>query len=400
MRLLTLLLFLSKICYCQDYNTKKHFKLSGVIVGKDTGKIAINYNDWNNRGVFDTTQIINGKFEFTGTVNVVSDANIWTDIKNISFSDKSVIRFLLEPGNISVTCSSEDGAKAIIKGSNTQIEWEHWENEKSKIISSIEPYKKRADSLYLLSKKDSTQLKTFKEIIRQMDSINIVTRIADLNYIRKQNKSYLSGFLLSKHKRKMVVDSVQNYFELLTRNVKESNVGYTVLKYVYPLSDNISFKKTNPLNGVEFDEKLASIKSVHNLFSTNQFGDSVYFENFRGNYILIDFWASWCKPCLADVPHLKEIIEEFKDDSIKFISVSLDTDEIKWKNAISAYNLNWVQVSDLKGFHGLVPTYCKIVIGIPHYVLVDKNGKIIDSNAPRPDDPQLKILISKLLTRK
>lgn len=401
MRLIILLVLCSKISYCQDIdNKKKYFKLSGVIIGKDTGKIAINYNDSNNKGVFDTTLIINGKFEFTGTVNIVSDANIWTDLNNISFSDKSVIRFLLEAKNISVICSGDDGTKAIIKGSKTQTEWEHWEKKKSKFITSKEPYKRRADSVYLLSKTDSMQLVNLRALIRQMDSIGIATRIADLNYISKHSKSYLSGFLLSRHKRQLPVDSLEKYYELLPKNVKESNVGYTVLDFVYPLSDNISFRKANPLNGVEFDEKLASIKSVHDLFSTNEFGDRVDFENFKQQYILIDFWASWCKPCLADIPNLKKIIEEFKEDSIQFISVSLDTDEKKWKKAISANKLNWLQVSDLKGFHGLVPTYCKIAIGIPQYVLVDKNGKIIVSNAPRPGDPQLKIIISELVRQK
>jgi thiol-disulfide isomerase/thioredoxin len=399
MRLFILFLFLSNICYCQNNSINNHFKIKGIIAGKDTGKIAINYNDANNKGVFDTTDIINGKFEFTGTVNVVSDANLWTDIKNKNFSDRSVIRFLLEAENISIICSGDQAPKAIIKGSKIQVEWEDWEKEKSRFIISRTQYKKKADSIYILSKTDSSQYSNLRKLINQFDSVNITTRIADLNYITKHSNSYLSGFILSRYKRELLLDSVQKYYESLSAEVKTSNVGYTVLDYVYPLSDNISFKKANPLNGIEFNEKLALVKSIHDLTSIDVFGNRIDFKNFKGYYLLIDFWASWCKPCIADIPDLKKIIAAFKNDSIKFISVSLDTDEKKWKRAVAANKLNWLQVSDLKGFHGLVPTYCKIVIGIPQYILVDKNGEIINSNAPRPEDPDLKKMINNLIKK-
>jgi thiol-disulfide isomerase/thioredoxin len=227
-----------------------------------------------------------------------------------------------------------------------------------------------------------------------------MTRNADLKYISQHTKSYLSGFLLSRYIRQLSTDSIENYYALLSKDVKKSNVGYSVLNYIYPLSDNIAFKKENPLNGIEFNEKLASIKSIHDLVSSDIYGNSIDFKRFKGNYVLIDFWASWCKPCIADIPYLKRVIEEFKNDSIQFISVSLDTDEIKWKKAILENNLSWLQVSELTGFHGLVPTYCKIIVGIPQYVLVDKNGVIINSNAPRPDDPELKILLNNSLKRR
>ena len=179
--------------------------------------------------------------------------------------------------------------------------------------------------------------------------------------------------------------------------MKKSNVGYSVLEYLYPLTDNMVFKKANPLNGIEFNEKLALIKSIHDLSSMDVSGNSINFKRFKGQYLLIDFWASWCKPCIGDIPYLKAVIEKYKNDSIQFVSVSLDTDEKKWKKAITVNNLNWLQVSDLKGFHGLIPTYCKVVLGVPQYVLVDKNGMIINSDAPRPDDPELKKIINILL---
>ena len=143
MRLFILLLFFSQICYCQSKRTKNHFKLNGIVIGKDTGKIVLNYNEVNNRGVFDTAVIEKGKFEFSGTVNIISDANLWTDLKNKNYSDKSVFRFLLEAGNISVIYKDGLDTKPIIKGLKTQIELDKWEEEKSKFIISKAQYKKR-----------------------------------------------------------------------------------------------------------------------------------------------------------------------------------------------------------------------------------------------------------------
>ena len=327
MRLFILLLFFSQICYCQRNNTKNHFKINGIVIGKDTGKIVLSYNDVNNRGVFDTAIIKKGKFEFSGTVNIISDANLWTDIKNKSYSDKSVFRFLLEAGNISISYKDGLETKPIIKGLKTQIEWDKWEEEKSKFIISKAQYKKKADSIYILLKTDSTQFKNLRNLVNQLDSVNVTTRNADLNYISQHNKSYLSGFLLSRYKRQLSIDSVQNYYELLSKEVKKSNVGYSVLEYLYPLTDNMAFKKANPLNGVEFNEKLALIKSIHDLSSMDVSGNSINFKRFKGQYLLIDFWASWCKPCIGDIPYLKAVIEKYKNDSIQFVSVSLDTDE-------------------------------------------------------------------------
>jgi thiol-disulfide isomerase/thioredoxin len=195
----------------------------------------------------------------------------------------------------------------------------------------------------------------------------------------------------------MAVDSIEKFFDLLSQDVKNSNVGYTVWSYAYPLSNNLTFKKANPLNGVEFNEKLASIRTVYDLTSSDSSGDIIDFNRFRGNYLYIDFWASWCVPCIKEMPALKNTIEIYKGEPIKFISVSVDTDEKKWKKAILDNNMYWLQASELTGFQGLVPTFCKVIIGVPQYVLVDKNGVIVSSDAPRPGTPELTSLLNSVL---
>jgi hypothetical protein len=87
----------------------------------------------------------------------------------------------------------------------------------------------------------------------------------DLAYIKKHPGSYLSVYLLFQHKRKISVDSVQACFNLLSKYVKKSTLGYAILQYVYPLTDDNEFRKANPLVNLEFDQRLNKLKSVYEL---------------------------------------------------------------------------------------------------------------------------------------
>ena len=79
--------------------------------------------------------------------------------------------------------------------------------------------------------------------------------------------------------------------------------------------------------------------------------------------------------------------------------MSLDTDSTRWKEAIKKYNLHGIHLSDLKGFRGILPVYCKVVTSIPRYVLINKEGKIINADAPQSMNPELKIVIDGLLKK-
>ena len=105
-------------------------------------------------------------------------------------------------------------------------------------------------------------------------------------------------------------------------------------------------------------------------------GRPVHFADFRGKYVFVDFWASWCAPCRAENPNVLAAYNRYKDKNFTVIGVSLDDNEAKWKKAIQDDNLPWTQVSDLKGFKNEVSTYYGIR-GIPTTLLVGPDGKII-----------------------
>lgn len=130
----------------------------------------------------------------------------------------------------------------------------------------------------------------------------------------------------------------------------------------------------------------------------NYKGGKTKLEDLKGKVVYIDIWATWCRPCLNEIPHLKELEKEFHNKPIEFVSISIDRqeDKEKWKNFIKTENLKGVQlIADDAGNSGFVKA-C-YVSGIPRFILIDKEGKIVDIDAPRPSDPNIRELLKSLL---
>ena len=175
-------------------------------------------------------------------------------------------------------------------------------------------------------------------------------------------------------------------------------LAYSLLIVPMLLGGNLmAFRSQNPLLGKNYDKRLRNIKSIYDISITDTAGNTINLGKFKGKYILLDFWASWCSPCIYNIPFQERLISEYAAAPIKFIAVSLDTRNNEWKEAIKKYNFSCLQLSDGKGFAGLAAVYCKVAAGIPQYVLIDKAGNIINANLPQPSNPELKILLDKLL---
>jgi peroxiredoxin len=108
-------------------------------------------------------------------------------------------------------------------------------------------------------------------------------------------------------------------------------------------------------------------------------GNSVSLSDFRGKYVLIDFWASWCGPCRKENPNVVNVYNKYHNDGFEVLGVSLDQNKENWLKAIESDGLVWTQVSDLKGWSNEVANQYGIK-SIPSSLLIDPNGIIIGKN--------------------
>ena len=122
-------------------------------------------------------------------------------------------------------------------------------------------------------------------------------------------------------------------------------------------------------------------------------GKEVSLEDFKGKYVYIDCWATWCGPCKAELPYLKKLEEKYKDRNIVFVSISSDKDIDAWKKMVKMDKLGGVQlnIGTDQSFHLTMK-----INTIPRFMLVDPEGNFVSDNAPRPSNSQIETLFNSL----
>jgi len=130
----------------------------------------------------------------------------------------------------------------------------------------------------------------------------------------------------------------------------------------------------------------------------NHKGGKTKLSDLKGKYVYIDIWATWCMPCLGEIPYLQKIEEKYKGKNIEFVSISVDVekDYEKWKNMVTDKQLGGIQlIADKNWNSDFVTTYG--INAIPRFILIDPQGNFISSDAERPSSPELVTRLDSLL---
>ena len=115
-------------------------------------------------------------------------------------------------------------------------------------------------------------------------------------------------------------------------------------------------------------------------------------SSFRGRLVYIDVWATWCGPCIAEIPSLERLQKEYGNKDIVFLSVSVDTDKEAWEKMLTEDQLGGVQLW-ADGWSQITKSYA--IFGIPRFILVDKSGELIAVDAPRPSSNEIRSMIDE-----
>lgn len=145
-----------------------------------------------------------------------------------------------------------------------------------------------------------------------------------------------------------------------------------------------AWKGTARFEQLQQQAESAKIKAIGQVLPdaefTNEKGEKVMLSSVlpKDDYAMVEFWASWCGPCRAEIPHLKKLKERFPDFNI--ISISIDDNPEAWKKALKQENMNWLQLNESAGFKGVLTTKYNIE-GVPACFIVDKDMRIIRADA-------------------
>lgn len=161
-------------------------------------------------------------------------------------------------------------------------------------------------------------------------------------------------------------------------------------------------KAKNSPKGIELKESIAKMKALAPGAKAPEFtlptaaGEELSLKSLQGHIVILDFWASWCAPCIAEMPTVKDIYAKYKDKGLKVVGISMDNSKAAWMKSIDKVQIPWLHVSSLKGMKRCPVAQLYQVYAIPKLYIIDKEGKIVDKDLRGED---LKKKVDELFAR-
>jgi peroxiredoxin len=326
-------------------------------------KVYLNYPSGNQR-ILDSATLTNGNFQFNGKVAAPVGAILVLDHKGVGFKGVSktddILNFYVDKGNI-IIAGDDSIARARISGSAI--------NSDNEILNAmLAPVYKQAQALYAeaqAAKPDQQQSPVFQNTMQDRFKAIQKDRERTLKvYIGNHPNSYLSLMAISSMGGPSAdVNEIEPLYNGLSQALKDTEAGKQLKESFAPL-------------------KATALGTLAPDFTQNDVdGKPVKLSSFKGKYVLLDFWASWCGPCRQENPNVVRVYNKYKNKNFTVLGVSLDRPNGKadWLKAIKDDGLTWTHVSDLK-FWNNAAAGLYFVQSIPQNYLIDPQGKIVAKN--------------------
>ena len=368
LKALCFILIVSSHSLAQD-KTNGRYSLTGHIENWNGRLIYFSCKGTGFNRVWDSAVVKNNTFTFTGILNEPSIGFITTlqfnRIKNLE-AKNITDRLFVSPSVMTISLQPDNFHGAILKGSKYHTQYLDLEASKKELYSRLGILSKLYDSLdknydRLLEIVQSTPSE-LNSAERKRDSAHaLIERLyedfseIDKLFFKKNPNSYITTFLLENYYGSMTLNELNFYYSRMSAQTK----GWV---YGIKLKEAIRKLQMGSPGSVAADFNEADVN-----------GESISLSQFRGKYVLLDFWASWCKPCRAGNPELIQLYNKYKDEGIEFIGIADDNGkEGKWRNAIEEDKINiWRHILDKKTGDQYA------VHSIPLQILINKKGEII-----------------------
>ena len=447
---LTILGVLFLLISCQQETSEQLTIIKGTFKNATTTEAYL----WGNLSVSRSSELDeNGSF--TDTLDIDADGYFSIGIGMNSFplfvQKGSSTSFTVDLNEEHPTLEITEGNQAIVdylaKKSSTLTVTR--DNSSELFGKEPEAFKQRWDSIFNSLKKDLSSLTAdmsfklleeqalkFDEIyiyneyprryksIHQIDTFEVPAAFKDTyNNLDKDNEMYASSFqkyrwmITAKikddaYKRDGDERLTEEIIEILKEKTSPSIRDAVIesIMFLYIPKENSAQIKEELLNLATGNETKKVIqdrfKKVSNLlrgkssptFDFENFkGGKTTLEDFKGKYVYIDVWATWCSPCIAEIPSLKKLESEYEDANIAFASISVDFEKNydKWRKMVTDKSLGGSQlIADNNFESAFVKDYA--IREIPRFILIDPNGNIVSADAPKPSSEQLIAIFTQL----